>query len=129
MRHAADIERRRKEEEASLKRQRIDDTAGGYGYPGYAGPSAGPSNYAAPEAFALAKRRKINDGMPEVSATPPPSSSHAVTTAGLADFDIKSLKAELVLELIIANLQVMTPERVQAAVEVCFRLRQSFSRQ
>lgn len=125
MRHAADLERRRKEEEASLKRQRIADDAGTgpYGY-GYGGPStsamplpAGPGGYAGQQDYTAAKRRKLHDG-PEVSATPPPSSSQAVTTAGLADFDIKSLKAELVLELIIANLQVMPPERVQMAVEV-----------
>lgn len=113
MRHASDIERRRKEEEASLKRQRIaDDATSGYGY---AGPSSvpGPSTFAAPDA----KRRRLQDG-PEVSATPPLSSSQPLATAGLEDFDIKSLKADLVLELILANMQVMTAERVQAAVQV-----------
>lgn len=120
MRLGADAERRRKEEEASLKRQRIsEDVNHGYGYSTAGSAIAGPSTFPGvpPQDFSAAKRRRLQDG-PDVSATPPPSSSQAVTMAGLADFDIRSLKPELVLELIIANLQVMTPERVQSAVEV-----------
>lgn len=122
MRIAADAERRRKEEEASLKRQRISDDSSNYGY-GYAGPSAtaGPSTFPAlpqpQEIFNAAKRRRLQDGN-EATATPPPAANQAVTLAGLADFDVRSLKPELVLELIIANLQVMMPEKVQSAVEV-----------
>lgn len=123
MRLGADAERRRKEEEASLKRQRIsEDVNHGYGYPSNAGSAiAGPSTFPGvpPQDYSAAKRRRLQDG-PDISATPPPSSSQAITMAGLADFDIRSLKPELVLELIIANLQVMTPERVQLAVQVGF---------
>lgn len=110
MRLAAEADRRKKEEEASLKRQRISDEAYGGGY--------GTPDYAATKRIRLQESAGIG-----ATGTPPPSSSAAVTQSGLADFDIKMLKPELVLELIIANLQVMTPERVQAAVEVsAFRL-------
>jgi symplekin len=136
MRLASDHERRRKEEESSLKRQRIlEDVGGGYAaYTGYnqqqqqqAGPSSsiyggaatpGQQDYAN---AAATKRRRLMDGM-DIPATPPPSSSQAVAQSGLANFDIKTLKPELVLELIIANLQVMPPERVQTAVDVSRRL-------
>lgn len=121
MRLAADVERRRKEEEASLKRQRISDDANfGYSYSNAGSSIAGPSTFPMPlpADFNAAKRRKLQDGS-EASATPPLlSSGQPAMAAGLADFDVRSLKPELVLELIMANLQVMTPERVQTAVVV-----------
>lgn len=121
MRLAAEVERRRKEEEASLKRQRIsEDVTFGYGYSNAGSTIAGPSTFPMPPQadFNAAKRRKLQDGA-EASATPPlPAPGQPVTAAGLADFDVRSLKPELVLELIMANLQVMTPERVRTAIEV-----------
>ena len=119
MRIAHDAEIRRKDDEASLKRARIADDL-----------SVGPD-------FLQAKRRRLEDGT-SASPTPPPGALSAAdrqllqtqlgtlrqafdvaaataVPAGIKSYDVTQVPSQTVMELVIANLLVMTEEALKAA--------------
>lgn len=123
MKSAWEAEQRRKEQEASHKRQRdaqdFASNAAGWGQP------ASPST----------KRRRLENGVgrstPEASGSSGQQrtvftgnmaifagASGTMPPAGIADFDIQGLPLDVVIECIIANLQVVGEQRLNAAIEV-----------
>jgi symplekin len=141
MKVAADAEyKKRMEEAATLKRQRGPED---FGVQGQQQPSSFNQYGAAPDhEEAALKRRRLDDGSITSSfATPPPSTAtntnHGITrqhlmpliqafknsagasplSAGIAEFDISTLPVNLVLELVVANLQVLSEDTLKNAVE------------
>lgn len=110
MKVAWEADQRRKEQESSLKRQRASEDVAAAGF----------------QAGFEGKRRRLEDGS---RATPPiqqytgnmaifAGASGTYPPAGIADFDVTSLPINIVIECIIANLQVIGEEAMSAAIEV-----------
>lgn len=124
MRLAHEAEHRRREEEAPLKRARVVDELS----------TAGEGD------FIQAKRRKLEGTANASTPTPPPgilppaerqelqtqmalirqAFANAAATAvpqGIRDYDVTQISAVTVLELVIANLQVMTEDSLRMAID------------
>ena len=123
MRAAQEAEIKRKEQDASHKRQRISDEV-------QQGTGALQADYT------NVKRRKLEDGVGPSTPTPPPRGESAIRReqlqpvikaffgaggtafpAGIADFDVTALPVNLVMELVIANLQVIGHDALDQATE------------
>ena len=111
MKLAWEADQRRREQDTSLKRQRVsEDIAATNFQGGFDG-----------------KRRRLEDGS---RATPPLQQQYTGNMAifagasgtnpppGIADFDVTSLPINIVIECIVANLQVIGEEALEAAIKV-----------
>ena len=115
MKVAWEAEQRRKEHDTSLKRQRVSEDIAATSF------SSGMDS----------KRRRLEDG--SARGTPPAQqytgnmaifagASGTMPPPGIADFDVSSLPINIVIECIVANLQVIGEEALNAAIEVCLLL-------
>lgn len=110
MKAAWEADQRRREQEGSLKRQRASEDIAAAGLQGGID----------------SKRRRLEDG----SQAPPLAQQYAGNMAifagasgsypppGIADFDVTSLPINIVIECIVANLQVIGEEALNAAISV-----------
>lgn len=129
MRVAFEMEHRRKEQEASLKRariteetsipdvikrQRLDTSVRDTPTPPLAATNMTSINYAAnmvtvPQEVLRQTTAAIRNAF---------SAAGLETRPGIAQFDITNLAGPLMLELVVANLEVIEMERLNAAIEV-----------